>query len=459
MSKILFAFGVIISFIEFIYTQNANTSELRFIYNVLRHGARAPEHGVKNGIDMFGEVWAAPAELTEVGQRMHFLLGTRNRIKYGGFLSSTYDPTQIYARSSDYNRTNISGQSHVQGLFPIGTGPTLTASQKAIAFPSVYHNWNAAINTQVDGAIPQKINVLPIHIYPRDDRRYFFYYGFSTCTPLMTEFENNIKDPKIQDFMNKFRNQYGNAIVNALKLPTDYFNSFMNMHLFFDAFIAGYTQGKKLAILTDAGIDLKTMNVTAYDFEKMFIYDYYNGGQNMLAKITFSGMADELLTWVKTRVDLDISGKEEYITYQAPKSVFLFLHDVTLASFMTHLKNIFPEFNQLYYTPFASQLTIELHRTAGLAAGNYTAADYSITFNFNDNIFGPIKYTVFDQIIRDNHMTQDDIDDYCDGYFSFISFAFKHATIALGVLAGFFFILFIVVLICCKKCYRRKGSA
>lgn len=83
-----YIFAFIISVIDLVYSQTQN---YRFVFSIFRHGARAPQGGVVNGIDMLGEQWNSPGELTDVGMRMHFLLGIRNRAKYGNFLRPKYD--------------------------------------------------------------------------------------------------------------------------------------------------------------------------------------------------------------------------------------------------------------------------------------------------------------------------------------------------------------------------------
>ena len=56
--------------------------ELKFVFEIHRHGARAPFTGIKNGIDCYGEKWISTNELTEVGKRSHYLIGVRNRRRF-----------------------------------------------------------------------------------------------------------------------------------------------------------------------------------------------------------------------------------------------------------------------------------------------------------------------------------------------------------------------------------------
>ena len=65
-----------------------------------RHGARAPQifYNKEKYLDYILEYWKTPGELTPAGQRMHYLLGIRNRIRYiidGKFLKDKFDPHEI----------------------------------------------------------------------------------------------------------------------------------------------------------------------------------------------------------------------------------------------------------------------------------------------------------------------------------------------------------------------------
>ena len=100
-----------------------------------RHGARAPNTLDENFKDTLGEKWTTPGELTGVGERMHYLLGLRNRNRYiteKHFLSEKFDPHEMLIISSFYNRTLVSASSQLQGFYPESAelGETLTETQK-----------------------------------------------------------------------------------------------------------------------------------------------------------------------------------------------------------------------------------------------------------------------------------------------------------------------------------------
>ncbi|UJR10475.1 hypothetical protein I4U23_014679 [Adineta vaga] len=57
-------------------------------------------------------------QLTSAGIEQHRRLGQYLRIRYGSILSTTYSPREIFVRSTDFDRTLMSAQSNLVGLYP-----------------------------------------------------------------------------------------------------------------------------------------------------------------------------------------------------------------------------------------------------------------------------------------------------------------------------------------------------
>lgn len=97
--------------------------QLIFAIDMIRHGDRTPLHVLNEN----NYPWTVgPGQLTPLGMEQQLALGTKLRQRYvfeEKLLPELYKAETLYIRSTDYDRTLMSAQAFLLGLYPLGTGP------------------------------------------------------------------------------------------------------------------------------------------------------------------------------------------------------------------------------------------------------------------------------------------------------------------------------------------------
>jgi len=181
-------------FLLFIIFAITNSQQPDLVIEVFRHGARAP---LNNTYDPDG-LWAGQyGELTGVGQRMHYILGMALRKDYPSLLNS-YNPSTIYAQSTDVNRTIMSAYSQLYGIYN-GTGPGLPADYNAsLAAPPYASDSVQTIIDAMDNsyAIPNNFQPIPVHVTEAKYDTLLLAQG-NGCPSSSTYSNKNLQHPNV----------------------------------------------------------------------------------------------------------------------------------------------------------------------------------------------------------------------------------------------------------------------
>lgn len=127
----------------------STNDKLIFAIDVIRHGDRNPIRDIPKAPHLWPE---GLQQLTPLGMHQEYELGKKHRQRYvlqEKLLPRSYQPETIYVRSTDVDRTLMSAQCFLMGLYPPGTGPL-------IAFP-------------FQPALPHRVQPIPIRTVPEKE--------------------------------------------------------------------------------------------------------------------------------------------------------------------------------------------------------------------------------------------------------------------------------------------------
>ena len=401
--------------INIFLTIQSNT-KLRWAFEIFRHGARTPYSGMTSDFkDCFNQQWIGLKELTGVGLRQHFLVGYRNRIKYvneTGLIKPEYDPREVYIISTDSNRTIMSANAQIQGLYPPGTGPKLYPNQTEKAVPPVniddIKDAKEELDKDDNTALPNKMNIIPVHSFFTDEH-FIQMQDKKVCPGTVEYYKKNQERKEVVEFLNNMTVKYGEKLNENLIIKDkskDVLKDYTKAYYIFDTIIARYTEGYDLPQLGTNDEELLS------DSFKFFEYDQIGNGVDNDKDICLHSMSpvfDRLLKWIDLKIDKDIKGEMDYTGYDLPKFVMFSAHDSTCGAFMCFMREIFG--SEIRYPHFATNINLELYLNS--TNEQILKEDYYIEYIINDESMMNISYTEFVNKLKQNMKSKDEIDVFC----------------------------------------------
>ena len=398
----------IISFLPIIKSQK---EELKFVFQMHRHGARAPFTGVKNERDCFNESWINDGEISEVGKRMHYLLGVRNRKRFMTnftFLNKNYDPHEILIYSTNVNRTIQSIYSQLQGLFPFGTGRNIPETLHDINILKPKHSNYSQIFQNVEEkyfkdekklyAMPYKMNIVPIHLFYIPDHQVQLH-DHKNCPGLKENYLKQLTGEKVKEFRKKLETEFKDVLKDIENTTNSSFlDDYWVIYKYMDTFIVDETDGKEMKILKDK----LNNNITKWEIysnlSKEFLFmDYYNINfyDVMISQISMTNTMRVIIKYMDDIVqNKKDKSKVKYLIYS--------MHDTTFGA-MEVFNNL--AFNtSIEYANFAENGFYELYKI------NNT---FKVRLIIKDKIRDDMNYTVFKEKVEKKLYSDEQIKEKC----------------------------------------------
>ena len=373
--------------------------ELKFVFEIFRHGARGPHVEFKNNKDCYNHTWYDRGELTNVGKRMHYLLGVRNRKKYineTGFLSKTYNPSEVLFQTTDVNRTIESVYSQLQGLYPYGFGIQLNDQQiNVFQNPGIEEKYYINHSLSNNESLPFNIQLMPVHVTHNQENK----YGLQSekyCPSLKGTAEKRQKRKEIIDIQTNLSTKY-EEMFKTLEGTNDtsFFFNYWNTFKYADNFFVDEAEGDDFTILKN----FSNFNKIVYEQEMRNFLEADYFGTNYFNKTMVQLSVSYLMRDI---VDM----MEKVINNQSKVKFYAFsAHDTNMAGielFNEYINND----TSAKYSPFASNSFYEL-------SYNNETNDYYVEYIFNEQVKYNMTFKQFKEKVLNNTMTHEEIVSFC----------------------------------------------
>ena len=396
---------------------------LIFVETLFRHGARGPIK-LNNSIDILGQKWNYPGELTPIGKRMEYLLGVYYRdryIKKFKFLSEKFDPHELLIYSSDVNRTLLSVSSLLQGLYPMSkeTGDKLNEEQLKTSVPPVNITCEEIDDKRInlnDSALPNYMNIFPIHFITLENTT-------NECAEKVKEINiKNTQDKKIIiDFVEEFNKNFSKQLNEAYNKPEGNKFDFNSILYIYDSMICDLTEGKDISEFCNKyNIDMDTYTARRYELLAIVFRDFLYGDDNNEVNLFYNTRVFRQMIYnMKRKIDDDIMGNpnlKNVSDFSIPKMVMISGHDLTLTAHeMFFIKFFGLNIETFKFPTYASQISYEIRRDEDISGKILNYSDYKVSYYFNEKLLLNVSFDKFIETVENVIWSDERMDRFCFG--------------------------------------------
>ena len=465
MSNIIII-NLISLFFSFISYSSQNQNKTRFVFKIFRHGARAPFTD-KNGIDALLNYWKeGNYKITTLGIHQEYVMGLHDRIKYSKYLDEKFSPKEIKAMSSNADRTIISANAYLMGLYNKQFKEEFTSTQRLNSIPPIFDNIDIqSIDKEYENYFsPNNIQLIPVHILKEANRLNFFK---ENCPFAEKVFQKNLNLSEIVNFYTKFNKTYAEELCKLLKIPypesKTHFMNHKEVFWFSDSINNAYIHDKEIEILKKSSINMTQLLKDAH--ESIYLDNfYYFAGDKQMSMVYSTSLMQEIIKLMKARVEIDEeNGLKQTYDAKNTKFVIYALHDYDLTSVFVSLSTIF-NLNITFFPTFSSSITLELVY-CGDDENVINKDDFYIKFDFNGREIFNFSFNYFYEEIDKNIYNEKEFKLYCHQenksdkiikeYFD------KNKNVKInyqGILAGILFLICVIEFIIIYKYYYNSEN-
>ena len=403
-------FNFIINLLLITLITKCNT-EIIFVFEHFRHGARSSVFIDKHNTDIYDIKWIGDGELTSVGMRMLYLIGVHIRTKYHNIINKYTSSEELIVYSTDLNRTILSAESQLLGMFPPEKGEIIEDAFKKYSFPpnEIPLEAQSEIDELGNVSIPSKIRAIPINFFHKEKKPYLLTEE-SDCPRTKYIKQQNYKKKDVQDFIKNFREKYDDKWMEYFNIKDkSIFDNYYFLLEVTDHFISSYIHKRKnLKFFEDEGINLKEYYEECIKFKNISMYEIETTQE--LGIMAASPIFKEMLYYMDNIINLNIKNDTEKKN-KTTKFIMYSGHDYIIAAVQLYLNSIFN--TPCFYPGFAANQFFELHKSDNANNSKLKEEDFYLQYLYNGELILNVSYSEFKKKIMNKMWSMAEIIDFC----------------------------------------------
>ncbi|VIO92053.1 Histidine acid phosphatase family protein [Brugia malayi] len=288
----------------------ANLTTLIHVHAMWRHGDRTPINLLPNDNKESWEIGLGELTVDGIWQAYH--LGKLLRQRYDGFLSKTFKTSEIYVRSTDINRTLMTANAVLQGLYP-----------------QTYHSDN----------LSSVWHPIPVHTVQAENDKQLLQQD---CPKVKEELKEVLRTKTVQDML-KMNEGFLRYIGKHMNVESGYYD-FENIWLVYDSL-------KVITCHKDKHQFPKWVNETVWNkISEMFnLWGQYEYSTDLLKRLQGGELWKEIFARLNNLMKEHSTWKQKMYAYSA--------HDDTLAVLLSMFG-----MKLTAYPPYAALVLLETHQ-------------------------------------------------------------------------------------------------